>query len=167
MSSIHSSMVWLSRILLALIKLTKKMKLLLQYPIRVFFSLIIFCRHSIITYFFFYIKPDTNSNSIATPTCTSHGCRCPCPVYTVSHGFVRTSGVSGCAWVQSSATIGYSVIELVSICYINRNWTIYQNSKRKKKIKGHGIKLFKWAKQFPIFFLFNDLWSSAMSNNSE
>lgn len=129
------------------------MKLLLQYPIRVFFSLIIFCRHSIITkYNFFYIKPDTNSNSIATPTCTSHGCRCPCPVYTVSHGFVRTSGVSGCAWVQSSATIGYSVIELVSICYINRNWTIYQKSKRKKKIKGHGIKLFKWAKQFPIFF---------------
>lgn len=116
---------------------------------------------------FFYIKPDTNSNSIATPTCTSHGCRCPCPVYTVSHGFVRTSGVSGCAWVQSSATIGYSVIKLVSICYINRNWTIYQKSKRKKKIKGHGIKLFKWAKQFPIFFLFNDLWSSAMSDNSE
>lgn len=53
----------------------------------------------------------------------------------MSHGFVRTSGVSGCAWVQSSATIGYSVIELVSICYINRNWTIYQNSKRKKRLK--------------------------------
>lgn len=167
MSSIHSSMVWLSRILLALIKLTKKMKLLLQYPIRVFFFAYYILSSFYNNIFFFYIKPDTNSNSIATPTCTSHGCRCPCSVYTVSHGFVRTSCVSGCAWVQSSATIGYSVIELVSICYIKRNWTIYQKSKRKKKIKGHGIKLFKWAKQFPIFFLFNDLWSSAMSDNSE
>lgn len=110
------------------------MKLLLQYPIRVFFAYYILSSFYN-NIFFFYIKPDTNSNSIATPTCTSHGCRCPCPVYTVSHGFVRTSGVSGCAWVQSSATIGYSVIELVSICYINRNWTIYQNSKRKKRLK--------------------------------